>query len=347
MRDDGTVRLWHVATGRELLKFQLPVGDVILIRLGYSQDGRTLGAFWLDEHGQMTRLWFAPSFAEIAVAEGRDYRAQMGGDPAIWLATGRALARRNRDTEALEVFTKVIQFSSKQPGLEPLQTSALKQRGELLERLGRVAEAGTDNCEALNIPTRDPRAPAPLIDLSPWLNRPLDSEDPTIPPMTNYLEGLPRGLHALPGTGAIRFDLRGVVKLSACDGYWLDPRSAEGIPVQQKCLRVHFLQSAHNQVAEGVIVGAYVIRYADGQREDVPIRYGRHMRSLLLSKDPGELPDGKVAWTGTHPTEGAIRVFEQTWENPRPQVEIATLDFVSKLTECAPFLIAITAEPPN
>ncbi len=121
--DDGTVRLWHVATGRELLKFHLPMGDVTSrsSRLRFSQDGRALGAYWDDEHGQITRLWFAPSFAEIAVAEGRDYRAQMGGDPAIWLATGRALARRNRDTDALEVFTKVIQFCGNQPDLEPLR----------------------------------------------------------------------------------------------------------------------------------------------------------------------------------------------------------------------------------
>jgi hypothetical protein len=163
--------------------------------------------------------------------------------------------------------------------------------------------------------------------------------------MTNYLEGLPRGLHALPGTGAIRFDLRGVVKLSNNELYWLDPPSAEGIPLQQKCRRLHFLQSAHGQEPDGAVVGAYVIQYADGQREEVPIRYGRHVRDWVLSVDPGELPDAKVAWTGTHPTKGAIRIFEQTWENPRPEVQIATLDFVSKLTKCAPFLIAITAEP--
>jgi hypothetical protein len=34
-----------------------------------------------------------------------------------------------------------------------------------------------------------------------------------------------------------------------------------------------------------------------------------------------------------------------TWKNPRPLVEIVSLDFVSKLTKCGPFLIAVTAEP--
>jgi hypothetical protein len=55
-----------------------------------------------------------------------------------------------------------------------------------------------------------------------------------------------------------------------------------------------------------------------------------------------------VAWSGNNEEAAAggtsIRLFKWTWENPLPEIEIRSLDFVSNLTGCAPFLIAITAE---
>jgi len=36
--------------------------------------------------------------------------------------------------------------------------------------------------------------------------------------------------------------------------------------------------------------------------------------------------------------------FQKTWLNTRPGEPIATVDFVSAKKECAPFLLAITAE---
>ena len=54
--------------------------------------------------------------------------------------------------------------------------------------------------------------------------------------------------------------------------------------------------------------------------------------------DPEGATNG-AAWTATH-----RRMYKSTWENPDPGIEITTVDFVSLGTECAPFLIAITAE---
>lgn len=34
-----------------------------------------------------------------------------------------------------------------------------------------------------------------------------------------------------------------------------------------------------------------------------------------------------------------------TFENPRPEVEVVSVDFVSKNTYFAPFLVAMTVEP--
>jgi hypothetical protein len=48
-----------------------------------------------------------------------------------------------------------------------------------------------------------------------------------------------------------------------------------------------------------------------------------------------------VAWKG----KDGRRVYVSTWENPWPDVEIVSMDFVSAMTRCGPFLIAVTAEP--
>ena len=53
-----------------------------------------------------------------------------------------------------------------------------------------------------------------------------------------------------------------------------------------------------------------------------------------------------VAWIGNNVRSRArnyrLQLFRRTWENPTPEVEITSIDFVSAITGAAPFLIAIT-----
>ena len=55
-----------------------------------------------------------------------------------------------------------------------------------------------------------------------------------------------------------------------------------------------------------------------------------------------------VAWTGQNGKSrelGAmIRLYKTTWENPSPDVQLASIDFISSGKTSAPFLIAITVE---
>jgi hypothetical protein len=39
-----------------------------------------------------------------------------------------------------------------------------------------------------------------------------------------------------------------------------------------------------------------------------------------------------------------VRLFKATWRNLRSDVRVKNLDFVSAMTKCAPFLVAITVE---
>jgi hypothetical protein len=41
----------------------------------------------------------------------------------------------------------------------------------------------------------------------------------------------------------------------------------------------------------------------------------------------------------------ALRLYVSSWDNPRPEAQLATLDYVSAMTDSAPILIAITVVP--
>lgn len=91
--------------------------------------------------------------------------------------------------------------------------------------------------------------------------------------------------------------------------------------------------------------------FADGTIHEEPIVYGRDLRDWWMpnSERPVDLERGRIAWIGDTPrvtgTGARIRLYLTTCANPRPEVEVSHLDFVSKMTQAAPFLIAMTVEP--
>ncbi|MCL5098764.1 MAG: hypothetical protein M1608_14780, partial [Candidatus Omnitrophica bacterium] len=80
---DRTLRLWHIATHRELATFDERREDLVTtVSLSFSPDGSALAAerTWAD--GKGTRLWYAPSLAQIADAEAEP--------DSPWLGSGRS-----------------------------------------------------------------------------------------------------------------------------------------------------------------------------------------------------------------------------------------------------------------
>jgi hypothetical protein len=65
----------------------------------------------------------------------------------------------------------------------------------------------------------------------------------------------------------------------------------------------------------------------------------------------------RVVWTGTNEhlrhrpeardTETPLRLYLTTWENPRPDVPVVSIDLVSLGQTATPFCVAITAEGPG
>jgi hypothetical protein len=161
---------------------------------------------------------------------------------------------------------------------------------------------------------------------------------------------MPKGLQKF---GDVEYDVRGIIQLGgkslANTNY---PVSVKSLRIHQKCQRLSFLHGTRfgSAVDEGRDIGTYIVRYATNQmRLEIPIRYGREVRSLYENSDESKSGSSQApAWTGESAAgkkEGRpVRVYSTTWTNIAPDLEIDRIDFVSKMGAPAPFLIAITAE---
>jgi hypothetical protein len=197
-------------------------------------------------------------------------------------------------------------------------------------------------------PARDPAAKTNELDLTGFYNAMLTES--WHGNSNNTLASLPTGLQTF---GGVEYDVRGIVQLgSSSPSVKRFPMQVRGIPVNQKCARLHILQSAAfgSGGSPGMQIGAYVVHYAANNMQlEIPILYGRDVLDWHKSKLAPAEPQGMtVAWRGTNfiskTSGGSLRLFETVWTNLVPELEIKTIDIVSTTNLPAPFVIAITAE---
>ena len=202
----------------------------------------------------------------------------------------------------------------------------------------------------MGIPPRDPQTQPNLIDLSRFYNVALNED--LQESAGNNLAALPRGVQMV---AQVQFDLRGVIHLSSTELVKMRRKryapSVTGLPVNRKATRLLVLHGTAYTEPAGTPIGAYRLHYADGQQAELPIVYGEDVRDwwCFRPEDTNATTHATLAWTGENPsikrrTGGFLRLYLRTYENPRPDVEIKTIDFVSTMTKCAPFLIALTVE---
>jgi tetratricopeptide (TPR) repeat protein len=261
----------------------------------------------------------------------------------FWRAKGKLLEKAGRIDAAYDAFTEVIKVAEREWGPFPAYALFVQKRAEFLERHGRVAEAREDRLLSRGVIPRRSQTPAHLIDLGPVYNDGL-AEVQAWEIRDLDLGAVPRGRQVMAG---IEFDVRGLVQLASPFSAGRSPalpQRADGIPVRQPCHRLHFLHAADSTEADGVQIGSYVIHCADGKREEIPIIYGQDVVAWNL--DPLRTNSRPVvAWGGHNRLHGPVHLFKSTWENPRSDVMIETIDFLSHNAKAAPFLVAITAEP--
>jgi hypothetical protein len=126
------------------------------------------------------------------------------------------------------------------------------------------------------------------------------------------------------------------------------PTSIPGIKVDQKATRLHFLHGTGWSTDEGTTIGEYIVTREDSTTVTIPIRFGKDVHEYWFDDSTPEPSEAKTAWKGEHKDARAqgkrIRLFLMTWENPKPDQKLKSIDFRSTNTACPPFCVAITAE---
>jgi beta-galactosidase len=132
-------------------------------------------------------------------------------------------------------------------------------------------------------------------------------------------------------------------------------KEVTGIPVHRKADALFFLQAAridHRRTARDVKEGdkfemaRYIVHYADGKAEVVPI-FSEIDVDDYREAEPKALPGAQIAWTHKYESQATPMyavAYSKQWNNPRPEVEIGTVDLVYGPDRAGvPALLALTA----
>ncbi len=263
--------------------------------------------------------------------------------PYLFRQKAQILAAQDRLSEALAAAEQGVNITPAD-GYSVKRTMLEKCRILLL--MNRYTEAGVVNCNALGFPLRDARNQPNLIDLSPFYNGALGGWTPGMkrkPNSDGGLMGLKPGLHTF---NDVPFDVRGVVQLNGTRIHeWTEdfPEKVTGIRVDQKLRRLNFLHGSDAVGADTEVIGRYIVRFENGSAAEIPIRYGEDVRDLYVRNDPIPATRAAVAWSGQN-RRAAVRLFQTSWKNSKPELVVRSMDFISTMGWCAPVLVAVTAE---
>jgi hypothetical protein len=273
-------------------------------------------------------------------------------DPELWLRHGQLLRNYRIWPEAVDALKKAMDLSPMK-NRSPYRRASTDLQGALFQWKPH-AEATVAWLSILKVPPRDSLLPERCLDLSshfnsslldPWHNRALPS---------NHLSVLPTGRQTFNG---INFDVRGVIQIASKSTETLEPgfpEAVRGIEIGAKCRRLHFLHAAafaYRPQKDGKFVGygqkiaSYAVHYADGSKQELPLISGENIDEWHVGVWSVEPTQAITAWEGRIDFGATARLYLFSWENPRPDVALKSLDFVSTMSAGAAFLIAVTVEP--
>jgi len=132
------------------------------------------------------------------------------------------------------------------------------------------------------------------------------------------------------------------------------PGAVMGIPVNKKADALFFLQAARidnrrsdDEKKQGKTyeMAAYIVHYADGQSVGVPILAEINVEDYHQTKEATPISGAQIAWSAPYAGTDQVAVaYSQQWTNPRPDVEIASVDLVRGVDPRGPFsLLALSA----
>ncbi len=134
------------------------------------------------------------------------------------------------------------------------------------------------------------------------------------------------------------------------------PPSRLDLPIKRHFHAASWLQGTLWTGSPGEPVGFLIWHYEDGTIERVPILYGVHSARFWCDEEQSrdeQLVRNLVSpvWS-EHQTreqvgvERQLRLYQQRWTNPHPDVQVTSLDFVAATNSpAAPFLVAMQVTP--
>jgi WD40 repeat protein/serine/threonine protein kinase len=361
-------RFWDALTGEPLSPWLWDEATIDVWRARFSpRDGRLFTVGYSDD--SLTQVWNlrpderplellrAHALVVSAESPADDVAQQM----EAWTKLRAACPRMFQVTpeEALTWHHRLAEICYAWPDTYPLAFHAARwlaahprdDTARLWLATGLLAEGRTSEAVAVEptiLPKRSSEAGPEQLDLTDWYNQRIESSDLNFD--WDGMVTFEPGLRTLAG---VRFDVRGVVHLAGTARGLFGrayPTGTPPMPIHRLVKCLHMLQFAYMDTSAGVPAGAYILRYADGEVRELPIRYGIDLRNwwLIPAIDAAEAPLAQLVWQGQSPRAQRygcdIGVFKRTYDNPRPEVEIVDLEFKSLMSPCAPALMAITLE---
>lgn len=87
------------------------------------------------------------------------------------------------------------------------------------------------------------------------------------------------------------------------------------------------------------ILGHYVVNYADGETATIPLRYLSNIHDWNGQCGPAQAVG---VWEGHTDGGSLVSLGAVQWRNPRPEVAVRSMDFISDLGGARPVLLAVT-----
>ena len=193
---------------------------------------------------------------------------------------------------------------------------------------------------------RAPKTPSTCIDLAPHFNASLNDAWLGAGQKGNNLAKLHQGVHRL---GGIDVDTRGIVQVFGAGLARTYPRRIAGIAVGKSGKSVHFLHAASLRSGvdfkPGTEIGSYGIRYAQGDENTLPLRIGHEITGWHALDDEAQgLANARLVWSEVNAAGRESRLYLMTWDNPKPDSTIDSIDFVASHPDAAPFLVGLTVD---
>lgn len=158
---------------------------------------------------------------------------------------------------------------------------------------------------------------------------------------------VPKGLQEFDG---ILFDVSGTLLFRSTNLPQLKEKTT-GIPIKKKCRYIHLLQGIGYADEDGTTVVVMEIHYANGEKRDVPIVYGVHVRNWwkMESEKVGEVsdPNSGIAWSGpgdgtSPPPPITLRLYRSSFLNPLADQPIDHVDFISKNSKATLCIVSMS-----